>query len=188
MTNVINLNERAKNGTGEERPILPTDSYRMKVIDAKIEENNLAKPNRDGSKPLDVVITWEITVLTDEQREVAEERGEDWDTVRVWQRLNPYYGDVKDGGPSKFKAFIDLLRKQGHLQNFSLEAFDVETLVGIEQKVSVLEHIKTMGPNAGKPGNKVAGVAPLRKARNTPQPVTAPQATAPALADDEELF
>lgn len=178
MTTVINLTERMNNGTGEERPILPTDVYRMKIVDAGLEEDNLSKPNRDGSKPIKLVLTWEVASLSAEQQESADELEQEWVGVRVWQRLNPYYGPVRDGGVSKFQQFIDDLRKQGHLADFSLDAFDVETLVGIEQRVTVQEYIKSMGPNAGKPGNKIVGVAPLRagKARSVPQPVTGDEA------------
>lgn len=180
---VINLEERAKQGDNKERPILPTDVYRMKILEAKLEENTFAKPNKDGSKPMEIVLTWEMNGLTDEQAEVADERGEDWSDVRVWQHMAPYYGDVKDGGPSKFKAFIEQLRKIGYLTDFDLTAFDIDSFVGVEMKVSVLEYTKTMGPNAGSPGNKVAGVAPIRKgARNAPQPVKIPATT-----EDEDL-
>lgn len=159
----LNLKERAtKGGTGEAWVVLPTDIYRMKVVEAAIEENTLAKPNRDGSQPLNVVITWEIVALSEEQQEAADEAEEDWSDVRVWQRLNPYYGLVKDGGPSKFKQFIDGLRAQGILDGFDEEAFDPEIFLDLEQRVSIERYIKTMGKNAGQPGNKVTSISPIR--------------------------
>jgi len=179
---VLNLNERSSGGStmSGERPILPTDIYRMKIIECGIEENKLDAPNKDGSFKKQIVITWEMAALTEEQQEIADERGEDWSEVRVWQRMNPYYGDVKDGGPSKFKAFIDKLRAAGYLPGFDLDAFDTDSLVGAEMRVSVSEYLKTMGPNVGKPGNKVLDVTPLRQKgtpkqapRNVPQPIGA---------------
>lgn len=176
---IINLNERNGGGSSESRPVLPTDIYRMKIVECGIEDNTLEKPNKDGKFKKQLVVTWEVTALTDEQAEVAEERGETWLGVRVWQRSGLYYGDVKDGGPSKFKAFIDKLRKAGYLSNFDLDAFDTDALVDIEMKVSISEYTKTMGANAGKPGNKVTDVTALRQ-KGTPKPKPR--------VEDEELF
>jgi len=174
----INLNQRNGTGSGDERPVLPTDIYRMKIIEAKLEDDTFAKPDRDGVLPQKIAITWEMSILTEEQQEAADEAGEDWSTVRVWTRFNPYYGTVKAGGPSKFKAFLDSLQAQGLLPDFDVEAFDVESLVDIEQRVSVERYIKTMGVNAGQPGNKAIAFAPVKAKKpalkipiNIPQPV-----------------
>jgi hypothetical protein len=176
MATVLNLNARTPGGgSGEARPVLPTDVYRMKIMDAKIEDDKWAKPNKDGVLPIKLALTFEITTLTEEQQEAAAEEDQDWDTVRIWHRFNPFYGDVKAGGPSKFKAFIDDLVKWGLLNIPDMNTFDVETLVGIELKCSVAEYTKTMGDNAGQPGNKITAFAPIRKAskgKNVPQPVT----------------
>lgn len=167
----INLRERTSGGSSEARAILPTDIYRMKIVEAKLEEDTFAQPNRDGTKPLKIAVTWEVSALTEEQQDAAREADEDWGKVRVWQRLNPYYGDVKDGGPSRFKAFIDGLRQQELLSGFNEEAFALESLIGIEQRVSIEYYLKTMGVNAGQPGNKVLSVAPLRKSKPKAAPV-----------------
>jgi len=121
-------------------------------------------------------LTLEITTLTEEQQEAADEAGEEWDTVRIWHRFKPYYGTVKAGGPSKFKEFLDNLVEWGLLPRLNLDAFDVESLVGIELRCSVLQYLKTMGENAGKPGNKITAFAPVRRAskkKNAPEPVDA---------------
>lgn len=110
----LNLaNPPKSGGSGEARPVLPTDVYRMRIIDAVIEDDKWAKPNRDGSQPIKLALTFEVTALSEEQQEVAAERDEEWDEIRIWHRFNPFYGDVKAGGPSKFKAFIDDLVKWG---------------------------------------------------------------------------
>lgn len=172
----INLNQRsAMSGSGEARPVLPTDFYRMKVIDSKLEDDTFAKPDANGVWPQKLALTLEITTLTEEQQEAADEAGEEWDTVRIWHRFNPYYGTVKAGGPSKFKEFLDNIVEWGLLPGLNLDAFDVESLVGIELRCSVLQYIKTMGENAGKPGNKITAFAPVRRAskkKNVPEPIT----------------
>lgn len=188
MGTMISLSGSKGGGSSnEERPVLPTDIYRMKIVEAGIEDDSFAKPNKDGSLPQKIVLTWEVSWLTEEQQEAADEAGEEWLGVRVWSRFAPYYGDVRAGGPSKFKAFIDSLREQGHLTDFDPDNFDVEDLVDIEQRVSVEKYIKTMGANAGQPGNKATAFAPVRPtkkgakgattavvrppARNVPQPI-----------------
>jgi hypothetical protein len=171
----MNLTQRTSSGASQDRAILPTDSYRMRCLESKLEEDTFATPNKDGSIPEKIVLTWEVTALTDEQQEIAGERDEEWDKVRIWHRFNPYYGDVRAGGPSKFKEFLDNLASWG-LLSFDLEAFDPASLEGIELKCSVIAYTKTKGANAGQLGNKIVGFAPVRtgkKAKNVPQPVKA---------------
>lgn len=170
----MNLNQPPRTGSAEDRPVLPTDVYRMKILESKLEDDTFAKLNKDGSRPQKFALTFEITTLTEEQQEIAAERDEEWDEVRIWHRFAPYYGEVKAGGPSKFKEFLDNLVKWG-LLDLNLESFDPESLCGIELKCSVAEYTKTMGENAGKPGNKITAFAPVRKAskaRNAPEPTT----------------
>jgi len=171
----LNLTQRTGgSGMSGTRAILPTDSYRMRVIEAKMEDDTFAKPDRDGSLPQKLALTFEVTTLTDEQEEIAQEREEEWDKVRIWHRFNPYYGTVREGGPSKFKEFLDNLVSWGLLPALNLEAFEPESLNGIELKCSVVEYLKTMGVNQGQPGNKITGFAAVRagkKTRNVPQPV-----------------
>lgn len=181
---VINLNERSAGGASTiDRPILPNDSYRMRCIESKMEEDTFSKPNKDGSLPLKIALTFEVTMLTDEQQDIALERDEEWDTVRIWYRFNPYYGDVRAGGPSKFKEFLDNLALWG-LLTLNLESFDPASLEGIELKCSVVEYTKTMGANAGQPGNKITGFAPVR-AKGAKAPKNTPQ---PADTDDGEAL
>lgn len=171
-------------GTTIDRAVIPTDMYRMRCVEAEIKDNTFEKPNKDGTLPQKLATVWEITSLTEEQAESAADAAEVWIGVRIWKDFAPYYGDVKDGGPSKLKEFIDSLRTQGYLANFDPNDFDPNVLVGIEQKVSVLSYIKTMGPNTGQPGNKIAGFAALRAKKNGDKPKPAPRT-----GDDEtDLF
>ena len=147
------------------RVILPTDMYAVQCMEAALEDDTFAKPGKDGALPQKIKTVWEILKLTDEQEDAAAAAGEEWGTVRIWHRFNPYYGPVKEGGPSKFQQFIDLVREQGYLQEFSLEDFDPESLVGIKLKASIERYILTMGANVGNPGNKITAWAPLRPAK-----------------------
>lgn len=172
----INLNARTGSPSGNvNRVVLPTDTYRMKIIESKIEDDKWAKPDKDGNQPIKLALTFEISALTEEQQDTANEAEQDWSEVRVWHRFNPFYGDVKAGGPSKFKAFVDDLIKWGLVVIPDMNAFEVETLAGIELRCTVAEYTKTMGENAGQPGNKITGFAPVRKAgkgKNIPEPTT----------------
>jgi hypothetical protein len=163
-----------RSAAGEFR-LLDTDVYRMRIASAEIEEDKFADALADGSKPQRLVLRWEVSEATPEQDEEVV-------GCAVWQRINPFYGTVREGGPSKFKAFIDSLRAQGLLPDG--EELETDAFVGIEQRVSVEKYIKTMGPNAGQPGNKVTAVLPIRR------PKSAAPAKAPAkrLAEDEDVF
>jgi hypothetical protein len=162
----INTRERKGNGTGE-IIILPSDVYRMKITSAAIEEDKFAEPYNDGTKPEKLVISWEVTQVTDEQEDI-------FLNAKVWQRFNPWYGITKAGTPSRFKEFIDKLAEQGLLV-FDPDNFDTDSLIGIEQKVSVEEYKKTMGVNIGQPGNRITQVMPLTRKKTAQAPAPKPQ-------------
>lgn len=181
----MDLTQRTgRSNSGQDRPVLPTDSYRMRIMDAKLEDDTFAKPNGDGSMPKKFALTFEMTTLTEEQQEAASEADEDWSEVRIWHRFNPFYGLVREGGPSRFKEFLDNLIAWG-LVVVDLRAFDIVSLVNIELKCSVVEYTKTMGANKGQPGNKITGFAQIKgKRKNVPQPVSVAE-TAPAATDED---
>jgi hypothetical protein len=180
---VINLNQKTSGGSSATFVLVPTDTYRVKCVEADLEDDTFAKPNKDGSLPKKIKTVWEVTTLTEEQEELAEEAGEEWVGARIWHRFNPFYGDVRDGGPSKFKEFIDNLSAQGLLPNLDLDSFDLDTLVGIEQKASILHYTKTMGTNAGQPGNKIAGFSSVRPPKKAKKVEVVQEAE-----DEEPLF
>ena len=175
-------------GSGEYLP-LPEDIYVMKIRDADVTISAF-KDEKTGEDQMQLALTWEISRLTEEQREadVDETR---W--VKQWFSL--FYGETKKG-PSKIKVFIDSLRSQGLLEEFDETTGEIDSdwFLGIEQRVTVGVNIKGY--------NTVVMVSPLRKkgptaTRNAPQrieqapvtPVRPARAPAPvAVADDEELF
>ena len=171
----VSLTGNGGSGTTADRPVIPGDTYRMKCIEASIKDNTFEKPNKDGTQPQKLSTVWEITQLTQEQEETADELEQEWTGLRFWKDFAPYYGDVREGGPSKLKEFIDGLREQGHLEGFDPDDFDPESLVGIEQKVTLIKYTKTMGPNTGAPGNKIAGFSPLKVTKKNGKASPAPR-------------
>jgi len=175
---VVNLQARTGGSQQGEFKLLETDVYRAKIADVTMEEDRFAQPNADGARPMKLVIRWEVT-------EAGEEQDDDCVGQAVWQRFNPYYGTVKEGGPSKFMAFIDALKEQDLLPGFDPGAFDTAMLLNIEQKISVENYIKTMGDNAGKPGNKVLMVMPLKRAKKAKE--AKPAAVPAGVVEEEDL-
>lgn len=185
MGTTVNIKEGQRNGNTEFK-LLETDVYFMKIVEPKLEENRFAEPSDDGTLPLQLTLRWEVTRVTDEQ---------DDDLVgnAVWQRLAPWYGVTRKGAPSQFKTLIDTLLEQDLLPDFDPDAdeFDIETLSGIEQRVSVEKYIKTKGQNVGQPGNRVVTVMPLRRAKKAaPVEKATPAVKKPirvGVVEDEEL-
>lgn len=175
---VINTQARTGSGNGTMQ-LLESDVYYMTIKRAVIEEDQFADPRKDGSRPEKLVLTWEVSRVTDEQDDACI-------GLAVWQRINPYYGTIREGGPSNFKAFIDGLRDQGLLPDFDPVSFDTDSLIGIEQRVSVEKYAKTMGANTGQPGNRVKQIMPITRRKNAPKPPPAPKNT-PQPIDAEEI-
>jgi hypothetical protein len=153
----VKINTTARSGNGEGYALLETDVYLMEVKAATIEEDKFDL-EKDGTGKLKLVLRWEVYEATAEQDEECV-------GLAVWQRLNPVYMTVKGGGDSKFKAFVDGLQAQGLLPDIDLADFDSEVLVGIKQRATVEKYKKTMGANAGQPGNKITGLMPVRRAK-----------------------
>ena len=86
---VINLNQRKGGSSDKEFILLPSDIYRMKVTKAVVEENRFADVQKDGTRPQQLVLTWEVTQLTDEQKEAAEkQRIADRVQAALWRKAN----------------------------------------------------------------------------------------------------
>lgn len=157
---------KTQNSSTTQYEALPADTYLMRIRDARITQSSF-KDDRTGDPNLQMEITWEVVRLTPEQEEAGADPNR-W--VKQW--LGFYYGQTKNG-PSKFKALLDDLRAQGHLEEFdeSSGEFDPDWLVGIEQRVLL---------TVSGSWNRVVGVsAPLKSKkggkaepkRNAPQPI-----------------
>ncbi len=180
------INTQQGNGNAAENAvILPTDVYRMEIVTAIIEEDQYADARADGTKPEKLVITWEVSALLPEQQEAGDE-AEAYLGAKVWQRFNPYYGPTREG-VSRFQVFIDGLVSQGLIEDFDPLAFDTDDLLKIEQRVQVEQYIKSMGPNAGKPGNKVLAVMPLRRPKAAVKVAPAAKNRPVAVVEEAEL-
>lgn len=165
----LDLTQPTRSGgstNSEDRPILPNDNYRMRIIESKIEDDMFDK-DKDGTPRKKLVLTFEMAELTPAQQRAAKKANQDWSEIRMWHRINPVYMLVKAGGPSKFKEFLDNLA-EWKLLDLNLAAFNTDSLVGIELMCMVVKYTKTMGDNAGKPGNKIVSFAPVEAEDSEP--------------------
>jgi hypothetical protein len=155
----------------KEFTLLDTDIYRMVIKKAEIAPNQYAEPDENGVYPDQLLIVWEVFEAGPEQEDGVVGNA-------VFQRMAPWYGAGKRG-PSQFKVLADALIAQGHA--IDLSDFDPDALVGIKQRVSVELYTKTMGKNAGQPGNRIVGAPkPLKKQPAAPSvPAVKAQAAAP---------
>jgi hypothetical protein len=188
----VQLNTGGGAGDGQSYEAFPADTYFCEIKSADLELSKF-KDDKTGEDKYQIAIVWEVYQLTEDQEAEGLTTGK-W--FRQW--FSPYYGETKNG-PSLFKAFIDALRAQGHLDGFDPNDFDTDDLIGIKQKVTVTEKPKADGTMT----NKVTGVSPLKpQRRQAAQPAPAAKPAAPAAparrnvpqpvavgADDgEELF
>lgn len=148
--------------------LLETDVYRMEVKKASIAPNTYADPDDNGNYPDQLLIVWEVFQAGPEQDDEVVGRA-------VFQRMAPWYG-IGKRGPSQFKLLVDSLNEQEIITIDPLD-FEPEDLVGIKQRVSVEQYTKTMGKNAGQPGNRVVGA-----------PKSLKRAKKAAVAEGDETF
>lgn len=151
---------------GEWTP-LATGEYVMKIAEAQVAKNPF--PNDDGEFDDQLKITWELAEWNPDYEAAGYQQRQ-----KVFWQMRPWYGSGKRGD-SKFKAFIDDLKRQELIKNINdmyiageKEAPNQGDLIGITQRVMVEYYVKTMGKNAGQPGNRVLAVAPPRKSSPTP--------------------
>ena len=184
-------------GSGEYLP-LPEDIYVMKIRDADVTISAF-KDEKTGEDQMQLALTWEISRLTEEQREADVDENR-W--VKQWFSL--FYGETKKG-PSKIKVFIDSLRSQGLLEEFDETTGEIDSdwFLGIEQRVTVgvnakgyntvvmVSSLRKKGPTATRNAPQrieqapVGVVKPTRSPKAAMSPVPAPVAVAD---DDEALF
>lgn len=182
---------------GGDFTLLPSGKYVMRITEAKETENKFAKPNRDGSKKMQVQIRWELARLTaaqqamisnvpgtedfdDEQPYLEPDEALEVGVATVMQYMTPLYAMIKnrDTGkeePTPWKVFIDTLYEQDIIG----DTFELDNLLGVEQLVTVNKAPKQQGDNAGKMGNKVAKVGQIPQ-RKTAAPKTPAKPTLPA--------
>jgi hypothetical protein len=183
-----------RTGSGQ-REYLPLPKelspYYMRIRSAETALSNFK--DKDGNDQYQLLLTWELTRLTDEQveAEVDESR---W--VKQWISL--YYGETAKG-PSKLKVFIDELRSQGLLEDFDPDAEELEVdddwFVGIEQKVTLGvkgEFNEVLMISNPRPPKRAGAAAPPAPKKNAPQhvsqaPKVRPAANTPA-DEDDSLF
>lgn len=175
---------------GSDFSLLPSGKYIMRITDAKEVENRFGKPNRDGSKKMQVMIRWELSRITaaqqtminnvpgsddfdDEQPYLESDEAIEVGESSVLQYMTPLYATIKDRDtgtqvPTPWKTFVDTLADQDIIG----DEFDLSNLLGVEQLVTVNKEPKKQGDNAGKMGNKVAkiGPVPTKKAASVKRP------------------
>lgn len=181
---------RTNTDTATTHDSFPADTYYCKIEKADLVESQFL--DKDGNKQYQIAIVWEVSRLTAEQEDAGLEVGK-W--FRSW--FSPYYGPTKNG-PSKFQAFIDLLRADGNLVDFDPgNGIDTDDLIGIEARVVVNEKpgkdgkmwnnvtdIQPRKPQRRAPAAAKADAAPRKAERNVPRPA----ANEPAVTEDGELL
>jgi hypothetical protein len=155
----FDVTKPAESGSETEWIALPSNIYHMKCVGAKIAPSMYAD-EKTGEHREELTLVWEcIDPLKHPESPSKEYKS------RVYQRMAPFYGETARG-PSKFKMYIDQLWSEKLIRQ-EFEVVEGETadnqgdLVGIERRVMVSNYPLTMGPNKGKPANKVLEILPL---------------------------
>jgi hypothetical protein len=192
------------------REVLPEDVYVLTIDGVSVEEDQYAKPEKDGTQPEQMVVTW---ILNESDLTRVQKRKGVKGDKKLWQRLGLFYYVKADGNPTKLMSFLTTLRgsinADGVAFDYDDDAPDVEQisrdLVGVQARVTVEIYKKTKGARAGEPDNKIVKILPVEEddegeapptkpaAKNKPQPIAkAPAAKVPpppaADDDDGELF
>ena len=170
-------------GNGKVSALLPDDEvFVLTINDAKIEVDEYAKPEADGTKPEKLVITWELEAedITRKQKRMGVEAGK-----RIWQRLALFYYVKEDGMPTQLKAVLDALdgRENGEGLIFTVDVAalyeDPGMLVGIKAPCRVEQYAKTKGARKGEFDNRIAKVRTFEEEEGEDEEAPAP-AAAPA--------
>lgn len=188
----------AGSGSGE---VLPDGEYVLTIDDAKIEEDQFAELERDGSRPQKLVITWLLDEadVTLRQKRRGAKAGK-----KIWSRYGLFFYTKSNGEDTAFKALLTALDGYPNSEGIGFSVADFEAapddfepydLVGIKARCLVETYKKSKGANIGQSANKVSKVLPFEPdedeaplpvkpaARNVPQRAT-PQNTRPAEKDD----
>lgn len=163
----------AGGGSGE---VLPDGEYILTIDDAKVEEDQFAQPEKDGSIPQKLVITWllEEQDITPKQRKRGAKPGK-----KIWSRYGLFYYTKADGNDTAFKALLTALDGAENAEGivFSVgdfeadpDSFEPADLVGIKATCLVETYKKTKGANIGQEANKVTKVLPMEGDDEEPAP------------------
>jgi hypothetical protein len=187
------------------RDVLPDDDYIMTVDEVKIEQDQYAKPEKDGEQPWVLVVTWH---LLDEDVTRKQRRKDIKGGRKLWQRFGLFVYVKPDGTPTKLKAFLDAIdgsvNREGialdyaqHIESGDLDAL-CDDLVGIKARCFVETYVKSKGARAGEKDNRIIKVLPLDDEDDEPAPPVKPAAPAPKQrptlknapqpVDDDPLF
>lgn len=174
--------------------LLPDGEYILTIDDAKIEEDQFAKPNKDGSQPEKLVVTWllEDGDVTPKMRKRGVKAGR-----KIWSRYGLFYYTKADGSDTALKMFLDAIDGQLNAEGVAFSVDDLEglydepgILVGIKARCLVEVYTKTKGARAGEKDNRVLKVLPAEDEDDEaeeaeepappPQPVARPRGAVPA--------
>jgi hypothetical protein len=140
---------------------LATGEYLMKIATARVAPSVF--PNKKGQFDDFLKIRWQLAEWSPEFEEAGYERDQ-----AVFQDIRYWNGVTAAGVDSHLRQFILPLIKEGLVpEEINIagadDPDDQGDLIGIVRRVLVVCEPKQEGPNKGKLGNKVRGIAPPRK-------------------------
>jgi hypothetical protein len=170
---------------GGSSEVLPDGEYVLTIDDAKIEEDQFAELERDGSRPQKLVITWLLDEadVTPRQKKRGAKAGK-----KIWSRYGLFFYTKANGEDTALKALLTTLDGYANSEGvaFSAEAFETEPdafdpydLVGIKARCLVETYKKSKGANIGQSANKVTKVLPVEEDDEAPAAPPAPARPAP---------
>ena len=161
----LDLTQPTRSGgstNSEDRPILPNDNYRMRIIESKIEDDMFDK-DKDGTPRKKLVLTFEMNELTPAQQRAPPRRPirtgarsacgtASTRCILCWSRL---------AGRASSKSSFDNLA-EWKLLDLNLAAFNTDPLVGIELMCMVVRHTKTMATTPASRATRSSASRQLR--------------------------
>lgn len=154
---------------------LETDQYVLEITEAQIAPSKFEDDKKPGQYPLELRIVWELAEWNEDYEAAGYEQGQ-----RVYQHMRWFWGDTKEGVPSRSKQFILDLVNDGLIPPRPWiagegEAANQGDLIGVKRRATVEKYRKTKGVNAGQPGNRVVALAPLQRRPPAARPQPTPQ-------------
>jgi hypothetical protein len=189
---------------GGSRDLLPDGEYILTIEETKIEEDQYAKPDKDGELPEKLVVTWllESQDITPRQKKKGVKEGK-----KLWSRYGLFCYVKADGAPTALKALLDALEGSENMHGvqfaYSKAEPDIdeiaEDLVGCKARCMVEVYTKKMGARAGEQDNRIMKVLPLEEEeeeevpapprKNVPQRIrSAPPVEEQGEVDEDGIF